>query len=196
LKRVLEESERLIKARPDDAEAYNSRGAAYGNLGRRKEAEESFRKAIEIMPDYADAHHNLAMELVAQGRYEEAADEYRAALRLRADWAEVMNNLAWLIATRPALGSGQTGEAVRLAERACELSGYSDPSSLDTLACAYASAGRFTEAVETARKALALAEAAGQVSVRNVISYHLSFYAQGSAYIEPAAEAAPTSGRP
>jgi Flp pilus assembly protein TadD len=38
-----------------------------------------------------------------------------------------------------------------------KLSGSKDPAALDTLAAAYAEAGRFPEAVQTARQALSLA---------------------------------------
>jgi hypothetical protein len=50
---------------------------------------------------------------------------------------------------------------------------------LGTLAAAYASAGRFIEAIDTAQKAMNLADAAGQPQIRKVIQYHLSLYKQG-----------------
>jgi len=52
-------------------------------------------------------------------------------------------------------------EAVRLAERACELTHYDEPLFIGTLAAAYAEAGRFSEAVTTAEKAEQLATSAG-----------------------------------
>src|SRR6202045_4273714 len=47
--------------------------------------------------------------------------------------------------------------AVRLAEQACEATDSQRAEYLDTLAAAYAEAGRFDEAVSTARKAVATA---------------------------------------
>jgi hypothetical protein len=44
-------------------------------------------------------------------------------------------------------------EALSLARRACELTGYKHPGFLATLAVACAAAGRFEEAVSTAQKA-------------------------------------------
>jgi Flp pilus assembly protein TadD len=44
------------------------------------------------------------------------------------------------------------------------MSGGNDPATLDTLGAAYAEAGRFTEAVQTASKALALAKDKKQAS--------------------------------
>jgi hypothetical protein len=51
---------------------------------------------------------------------------------------------------------------VRLAERAAEATDFSDPQVLDTLARAYAAAGRPDEAAHTAGRAAELAEAGGQ----------------------------------
>jgi hypothetical protein len=56
-------------------------------------------------------------------------------------------------------------EAVRLAERACELTGYRDPMLLGTLAFAYAEAGRLNAALATASKGRDLALASGQTEL-------------------------------
>ena len=63
---------------------------------------------------------------------------------------------------------------------------------LDTLAAAYASAGRLTEASATANEALALARQAGQDDLARDIGEHARAYQAGS--VAPAAgEAAPPS---
>ena len=71
--------------------------------------------------------------------------------------AEALNNLAWVLATSPKAELRNGAEAVRLAERACELTHYGEPLFIGTLAAAYAEAGRFPEAVTTAEKAEQLA---------------------------------------
>jgi Flp pilus assembly protein TadD len=101
-----------------------------------------------------------------------------------------------LIATHPEIKNRDTNEAIHLAGRACELTNYKDPAFLGTLAAAYASAGRFSEAVDMADKALNLAEAANQTQIKNIIQYHLSFYKQGKPYIEPPTKPLPDSGKP
>jgi hypothetical protein len=53
-------------------------------------------------------------------------------------------------------------EALRLAERACELTGYEDPMQLGALACVYADVGSFDKALATATKGRDLALARGQ----------------------------------
>jgi tetratricopeptide (TPR) repeat protein len=76
----------------------------------------------------------------------------------------VLNNLAWIFAANsdPQIRNG--AESVRLAEQACALTQYQEPVLVSTLGAAYAEAGRFDKAVETARKAEALAKIAGNES--------------------------------
>ena len=78
---------------------------------------------------------------------------------------------------QPAQAMAHFAEAVRLAERACELTGYRDPLQLGTLANAYAGAGRLNEAFDTARKGREIAVARGQNQMaesllRLMESYH------------------------
>ena len=80
-----------------------------------------------------------------------------------------MNCLAWVLATCPEASVRNGAEAVELARRAVKLSDGREPAILGTLAAAYAEAGRFPEAVQTARKALELAtqqnkQAAGRIA--------------------------------
>jgi tetratricopeptide (TPR) repeat protein len=175
----------VIRIEPDDVEAYNNRGAAYRNWGRSAEAIEDFRKAIKIKPDYIEARCNLAGGLAGQGRFDEALDQYRTILQLKPDWPDCMSNIAFIIATNPKLKNRDTNEAIRLARGACEIANYKNPAFLDTLAAAYASAGRFSEAVDAAKKALDIADATNQPKIRNVIQYHLSLYTQGKPCIGP-----------
>jgi spermidine synthase len=63
-----------------------------------------------------------------------------------------------------------------LAERTCELTGNRVSAYLDTLAAAYAAAGRFSDAVGTAEKAIELARNAGQPQLVEEIQAHLQLY--------------------
>jgi tetratricopeptide (TPR) repeat protein len=67
-------------------------------------------------------------------------------------------------------------EAIRLATKANELAGDADFSTLDTLAAAYASAGRFDEAASTEGKAVALASARQSPDQANKFRARLSLY--------------------
>jgi len=71
---------------------------------------------------------------------------------------------------------------VSLAQRACELTGNKVPGQLDTLAVAYGAAGRFSEAVTTAQKAIELGRSAGQTQFVAEVEARLELYRSGRAY--------------
>ena len=126
------------------------------------------------------------MTLGQSGRTREAAAQYREALRLNPSLAGALNNLAWILASNPDDELRNGAEAVRLAERACELTHYGKPVYLVTLAAAYAEAGRFPEAVTTAEKAEQLATSAGLTAVAAKNRQFLELYRTGKPYHEPA----------
>ena len=59
-----------------------------------------------------------------------------------------------------------------------------DPNLLDTLAAAYAAAGRFSEAAHTAREAAELAAARGQESLVEMIRTRERLYLAERTYVE------------
>jgi spermidine synthase len=127
-------------------------------------------------------HNNLAFALMQQGRIEEATQHYEQALRLKPDYPEAQNGLARLLAMLGPAEGGDPIRAVTLAERACELTGNSNANFLDTLAVAYAAAGRFNDAIATAQKAIELARSAGQSQLVAEIETRLQLYRGGQSY--------------
>jgi hypothetical protein len=75
-------------------------------------------------------------------------------------------------------------EAVALAERANELVGGSEAFVLDTLAMAYAEAGRLTDAVRAAQQAIDLAAKAGANDDVAAVQQRLQLYKSGQPYRE------------
>jgi len=147
---------------PKFAAAYCSRGQEYLNRGSIPEAVSSLEQAVQADPKYVAAHILLGQVYSIQHEPGKAILEYRTALSLRPDLPEVMNNLAWLLATTTDARSRDGGEAVKLAEGACEQTSWQKTFMIGTLAAAYAEAGDFDKAVQTAQKACDLASARGE----------------------------------
>jgi tetratricopeptide (TPR) repeat protein len=177
----------LLKPTPAQAAyAHHNLGVALQKQGKFTEAAAHLNQAIEIMPDFAEASYDLGIVFLWQGKLDQACDKFRDAHRLKPDWPEPINGLASLTATHPELKNRDVNEAVSLGRRACELTNYKNPVFLGTLAAAYASAGRFSEAIETANTALSFADA-NQAQIKNIIRRQLTLYTQGKPYVEPPA---------
>jgi tetratricopeptide (TPR) repeat protein len=145
-------------------------------------AVEHFRIAVELAPDYTAARVKLGLALVEQGHGREAVDQWREGIRRDPRDLNLWRLAAWTLATHPEAAVRNGQEAVVLAEGACARASGQDPVLLDTLAAAYAEAGRFPEAVKTAERAVDMAAARGQRDLEVEIRARLDLYRAGQPY--------------
>jgi Flp pilus assembly protein TadD len=175
---------KALESTPNDARLYDYLGLALAASGHIDEAMVHYRKALEIKPDDAAVHSNLGVALAASGQPSEGIAHYRKALKIKPDSAQIQNNLAWLLATYPEASIRNGAEAVELAQRAVQHTDGRQPEILNTLAAAYAEMGRFSEAVETARRTLDLALAQDNATLADAIRARIKRYQAGSQYYE------------
>ncbi|MBX3414085.1 MAG: tetratricopeptide repeat protein [Pirellulales bacterium] len=161
---------------PRDALSLSGRALALAQLGKLQEAMRDFRAALEQNDTLVDAHFFLGQCLVATGQPAAGAAEYRRALELNPHSAAIANNLAWLLATHPDDSLRDGAEAVRLAELAQQRSTQDDPGVLDTLAAAYAEAGRFDDAVRTMQRVIEIAGQRVDQATRAGMEQRLKLY--------------------
>ncbi len=145
-----------MEIKPAVAAAHFNLATALSVAGRLDEAIREYREALKLRPDYASAHNNLGTVLGTQGKVAEAVPHFREAVRLDPTNVLGHRNLAWHLATMPGASGDTIEEAVRAGERAAQLTTQSDPQVLDTLAAAYAAAGRFDRAIAAAERAISL----------------------------------------
>jgi Tfp pilus assembly protein PilF len=141
-------------------------------------------KTMEVSPDNPRVYYYKGALFQTQQKFDKAIQAYERTLRLKPDYTAALNNLAWLLATMPDSKIQNPAKAVQLARKGCELTFFRDQNMLDTLAAAYASANQFKEAIETAQKAMDLANAAGQKSKAEEIAGRLQLYQAGKPYCE------------
>jgi len=160
-------------------------GRAYQMSGDWQQAEACFRLLVALDPQKAVYHKELALCLSHLGLAQQATGSFRESLRLDPRWPSTDLSRAWRLATdtQPALRWGQL--AVLLAEKVVEAKGQQDARSLDTLAAAYAEAGRFDEARQTAGKARDQAQATGQKVLAREIEDRLRLYEKGQPFRAP-----------
>jgi Flp pilus assembly protein TadD len=173
-----------LRIKPDFTDAHFDLGTILITEGRSDEAIAHFREALRAKPDSARTHNNLAAALLEQGKPQEAIVHLQKAIEINPNSPQRLRNLAWLLATHSDAGVRDGRRAVRMAERACELTNYEQPELLSTLAAACAEAGRFDEAREWARKAIELAARSGQRALADRVRTHLRFYESSRAFHE------------
>ena len=109
-----------------------------------------------------------------------ALKQWNLAIDLHPGDVRLLSSMAWLLATAPEASLRNGAKAVELAQRAARFSADRDPAVLDTLAAAYAEAGRFAEAVETAENARSLAAEHGDTPTADHLQARIKLYRAGS----------------
>lgn len=169
--------QQVLETNPDSAELHNSLGVALVWKRRADEAIVQFERALALNPELTEAHYNLGDTLYyLQGKVPEALAHWREVLRKQPNHLPVLDQAARVLATSSDADLRNGDEAVVLAERAVQLSGGRDPAILDTLAAAYAEAGRFPEAIETASRALTLAMEGNKPSMAETLKTRVALY--------------------
>src|SRR5439155_1177041 len=157
--------EHALAVTPDNQTAHQNLAAALWSKGRTAEANKHSRAAAiaharTTLKDYpfdVATHNDLGVLLVQNGDVRAGIEQWKISLQIDPDDGNALNNLAWVLATYPADTIRDGKRAVELAEKAAVLPGGEAPIVLRTLAAAYAEAGDFSNAVNTAQHALDLA---------------------------------------
>jgi tetratricopeptide (TPR) repeat protein len=189
LDKALEHTQLAVHLAADQPEARLRLASRLFQLHRQPEAIAACREALRLTPADPEVHFLLASALAAQAQRPdaslecsggerlrcgpvdgwspnevltgEAINHFQLVVKLAPDTPDALNHLAWILATYPRRELRDGHEAVRLAQRACVLTGNRNPAVLLTLAAAYAEAGQYGPAVESAGQAEKVAEAAG-----------------------------------
>jgi len=168
-----------LAIRPGYAKVHNDLGVILAKNGRVDEAIAHYQIALQINPGYAEARFNLGIALARQGKADESLACLQRAAQLEPANPVMQNSLAWVLATCPQASLRNGARAVQLAQRAGDLAGGNNPDILRTLAAAFAEAGRFGDAMNTAQKALELARAAGRQDLAARLDDDLKCYQKG-----------------
>ena len=123
-----------------------------------------------------EAHIDLGDARIQKDRVDEAIVHYQKALQITPNNLAAQNSLAWVVAIAPEASLRDGREAVKLAQQANQLAGGENPIILHTLAAACAEAERFSEDVETAQRALQLAETQSNTTLAGAIRSQTKLY--------------------
>lgn len=176
--------QQAVDLAPDFVMAWYGLADVYERMDRISDAADAYEHAIAEAPPTPVVYLRAADVMIRVGKSERAVEILSQGTELHPKNVLVANDLAWILATHPDDAIRDGARAVESGERAKELSGGQNAPVLDTLAAAYAEAGRFDDAVAAADQAVELANRARDVDLAARIGARRSLYAQQKPYRE------------
>ena len=79
---AIEDYNKAIRLKPDDADAYNNRGTIYTKFGQYQMAIEDFNNAIRLKPDDADTYFNRGFVYFNQSNIISGCEDAKKACEL------------------------------------------------------------------------------------------------------------------
>ncbi len=176
---AIEQWQEMIRLEIDPSYGHRNVGKVMTEQGRNDEAIEHWTAYLQLQPEDAQGHHNLATAHYRQGNIKQAIAYWTTALKLQPEWANILSNLAWVLATTDSKELRDPARAVELAQQAAKLTSYDQPDVMDVLSVAYAADGKFPKAIETAERALKLANIFERKKLAKTIQDRLNLYKSG-----------------
>jgi tetratricopeptide (TPR) repeat protein len=158
--RAIADYTKALDVNPQYSEAYNNRGVAWYHKRDYDRAIADYSKAMDTNPRYADAFNNRGDAWFYKGNCAQAIADTTKALEINPQYADAYNQLAWVFALCPDDKYRNGAKALELAKKAVELRPEVD--FLDTLAAAYAEAGKFEDAAKTEERVITLLKKGGR----------------------------------
>lgn len=152
--------------------------------GNEESALTHLRHLLLLKPHDAPTLHTLGKLLYKRGGRKEGIAHLQKGLESHPEMS-LLNDLAWMLATAPEKNLRNGPLALQLAERVNKECNGTDPVMLDTLAAAYAETGDFGKALESAHRALTLAEAYGNKDLLKGLKKEIILYEASKPLREP-----------
>ena len=166
-------------------------GQALQATGDKDQALLEFKLALKYSPNFLPALAPLSeltlqrsLNLAKDSRFAPAIALLKEVRELLPEDPAIANALARYLATCPKDELRDGNLSVSLAEQAVRATGQRKPEYLDTLAAAYAERGKYSKAVETARKAMTAASQQGRDEFVAELDARAKLYESGKPYRE------------
>ena len=174
--------QRALELNPFDPVALHHFADLLRKVGEIDDAIRYYLRALQVDPNRKEACFSLARLFVNTGRPQQAVKVLRDGATRHPEALDLIDYLVQLLSTHPDEDVRDGEEAVRWATHVSRAHNDANPQSLLILATAYAEAGRFDEAVDTAQQALALATYNGDDRLSSELQHRLTLFLQGKPY--------------
>jgi len=147
-RQAIEDFNKAIEIKSDNAVAYYNRGNVYTDLGNYRQAIAELNRAIEINPGYAEAYSNRGNAYKSIGNYRQAIEDYNRAIEINPIQAEayIGRGVAYKVL-------GNYRQAIAELNRAIEINpGYAEAYS--NRGNAYGGLGNYKQAIEDYDRAI------------------------------------------
>jgi tetratricopeptide (TPR) repeat protein len=160
-----------LRLEPNNPALYVARGNEWRRHVKLDLALIDYDRAIQLDPKYVHAYICRALITKQRRAFARAVVELSEIIRMAPDNAEVHRTLARILATCNDNAVRDGNRAVQEATLACELTHWSDPDGLDTLAAAYAETGDYQSAVEWQTRAMGLVPKNATTSLQRALNF-------------------------
>jgi Tfp pilus assembly protein PilF len=150
------EFESALQIDPKHADAYAGLASIFLLRSETSKALTVLDEAVRADPRSPDSYGNRAVVLLSRHEYQKALADLDGVLRLAPNSARALRERGWILATCPDPKVRDGEQAVVLATRACELTGWKEPHCLTTLAAACSEKADFDNAQKWQQKAIDL----------------------------------------
>lgn len=184
--------EAAVEHRPDYLDAHFALGDTLNRMGRLTDALPHLERITAIDPAMADAWMARGVSLIQLARYREARDWLTRAREIHPDDPRMLFLLIRVLAASPDAGVRDGARALALMET--QRNAPPSMELFETLAMALAEAGRFAEAIDIQRRAIAAAQQTGQSWAAPYLAENLARYESGQPCRTPLPPAAGATG--
>jgi tetratricopeptide (TPR) repeat protein len=167
---------------PFEVTAHSSLAMAAAQTGDLAAAARQFGYVMMLRPSAEEPHAQLHQIVLSMAKAPDGLQQLRQLAADAPDSPRMLDELAWLLATFPDSNVRDGNEAVRVAERACNLTNRRVPAFLATLAAAYAEAGDFSRAVASAEEAVSKARSLNDTEVMRLSETILASVRENAPY--------------
>ena len=173
-----------LRFNPRHAWGHYVLGVLFQRNGDTNAAKVAWDRALQVSPRLLEAYEAYVRVVLQDQDFVAAEVLLRDGLQQMPDAASLADCLAWLLATCHDPNRRNGEEAVRWAKQACGQADNTRPEYLDTLAAAYAEAGRFDEAVKSEKEAIKRANATNRADLAETYQTRLKLFESGAPYHE------------